>query len=275
MHSYKLLERVLAEQCVVNETDGENPVELRAPKQIPSDSLQNPSDPDATYSGHKGQGYQVQIMETYTDTEDKEAQQKELNLITHVEVEPAHESDAKALMPALESTQQRDLAPKEVLADTLYGSDENCCNAEQHYGVELVAPTSGERKKEIIPLSDFTTAEDGTVVSCPQGHEPKRVKKKKHRHTAAFDHEHCSRCPHREQCPAKAGKKHYYLYYTDRELRVATRRAYLIAASSQFGYEQTAAADLATDEISQEPPNRCHFTNFCHPAPTARGPSER
>ena len=129
MHSYKLLERVLAEQCVVNETDGENPVELRAPKQIPSDSLQNPSDPDATYSGHKGQGYQVQIMETYTDTEDKEAQQKELNLITHVEVEPAHESDAKALMPALESTQQRDLAPKEVLADTLYGSDENCCKA--------------------------------------------------------------------------------------------------------------------------------------------------
>jgi hypothetical protein len=28
--------------------------------QIGSDSLQNPSDPDATYSGHKGQGYQVQ-----------------------------------------------------------------------------------------------------------------------------------------------------------------------------------------------------------------------
>jgi hypothetical protein len=226
MHSYQLLERVVAEQCVVNETDGENPVAVKAPKQIPSDSLQNPSDPDATYSGHKGQGYQVQIMETYTDTEDKEAQQKELNLITHVAVEPAHESDAKALMPALESTQQRDLAPKEVLADTLYGGDENCCNAEQHYGVELVAPTSGERKKETVPLSEFSTAEDETVVSCPQGHEPEWVKKKKHRLTAAFDCAHCSGCPHREACGAKAGKKYYYLHYTDRALRVAIRRAY-------------------------------------------------
>lgn len=226
MHSYKLLERVLAEQCVVNEPDGENPVEAKEPKQIPSDALQNPSDPDATYSSHKGQGYQVQLMETYTDPENKETQQKQLNLITHVAVEPGHESDAKALMPALASTQQRDLAPKEVLADTHYGGDENCCNAQHQYGVELVAPTSGERKKETIPLSEFSTAEDGTVVSCPQGHEPEWVKKKKHRHTAAFDCKHCSGCPHREACPAKAGKKYSYLHYTDRALRVAIRRAY-------------------------------------------------
>jgi hypothetical protein len=44
--------------------DQGNPVELKNPKEIVSDSLQNPSDPDATYSGHKGQGYQVQVMET-------------------------------------------------------------------------------------------------------------------------------------------------------------------------------------------------------------------
>ena len=31
-----------------------NPVELKKPKEIASDSLQNPSDPDATYGGHKG-----------------------------------------------------------------------------------------------------------------------------------------------------------------------------------------------------------------------------
>ena len=63
MYSYKLLERVLKEQCNLTD-DKDNPVELKVPKQIASDSLQNPSDPDATYSGHKGQGYQVQIMET-------------------------------------------------------------------------------------------------------------------------------------------------------------------------------------------------------------------
>ncbi|MFV9646849.1 MAG: transposase, partial [Desulfobacterales bacterium] len=70
MHSYKLLERVLKEQCNLNVSNDSKPVEIKKPKEIPSDSLQNPSDPDASYSGHKGQGYQVQVMETYTDTED-------------------------------------------------------------------------------------------------------------------------------------------------------------------------------------------------------------
>ncbi len=68
MHSYKLLERVLKEQC--NTSDDGKLVEVKKPKEIPSDSLQNPSDPDATYSGHKGQGYQVQVMETYCKDEE-------------------------------------------------------------------------------------------------------------------------------------------------------------------------------------------------------------
>ena len=34
MHSFKLLERVLAEQCVVNETDSEEPVKVKAPEEI-------------------------------------------------------------------------------------------------------------------------------------------------------------------------------------------------------------------------------------------------
>jgi len=127
MHSYKLLARVLKEQCSVNVSDTKNPVELKRPQDIPSDSLQNPSDPDATYSGHKGQGYQVQVMETYG--KDEETREKSLNLITHVEVEPAHESDANALIPAIESSKERGLAPEELLADSLYGSDENCQEA--------------------------------------------------------------------------------------------------------------------------------------------------
>ena len=98
MHSYKLLERVLNKQCNVNVSDDKNPVRVKNPKDIPSDSLQNPSYPDATYSGHKGLGYQGQVMETYCMQE--EAREGTLNLITHVQVDPAHESDANALIPA-------------------------------------------------------------------------------------------------------------------------------------------------------------------------------
>ena len=223
MHSYKLLERVLNEQCHVNVSDDKNPVEVKKPKEISSDSLQNPSDPEATYSGHKGQGYQVQVMETYCREE--EAREGALNLITHVQVDPAHESDANALIPAIESSKERGLAPEEVLADSLYGSDENVQEAAQ-LGVEVVAPTMGRKKESSISLSDFEVDEKATIVSCPQGHKPIRTKKKKTRCTAAFESHHCINCPNQNTCPVKQGKKHHYLRYTDKEMRLAKRRAY-------------------------------------------------
>ena len=69
MHSYKLMQRVLSEHCEVQSDGGNCHVVIKQPKDVPTDSLQNPSDPDAAYSGHKGQGYQVQVMETFTRDE--------------------------------------------------------------------------------------------------------------------------------------------------------------------------------------------------------------
>jgi hypothetical protein len=225
MHSYKQLERILHEQCNLNMADGKSTVEIKPPKEIPSDSLQNPSDPDAAYSGHKGQGYQVQIMETYVATDDPKTRQTTLNLITHVQVEQAHQSDANALLPAVESTQQRSLAPTEMLADSLYGSDDNCQKAKE-LGVEVVSPTMGETKKVVISLSEFDVSEKGVILTCPKGHVPVSVKKKKTRHCAAFDSEQCSQCLNQAVCPARQGKKHHYLRYTEKEMRIANRRAY-------------------------------------------------
>jgi hypothetical protein len=209
----------------VDPVEGGSTVQVKKPKEIPSSSLQNPSDPDASYNGHKGQGYQVQIMETYTTTEDKELKGKTLNLITHVRVEPAHESDAHALLPAVESTKERGLTPREILADSLYGSEKNCQKARQS-GVEIVAPTMGGKKEYTICLSEFASSESGKIISCPQCLTPVAVKKKKTRYTAAFDSLHCSGCPNRTQCPVKAGKNYHYLRYTEKELRIANRRAY-------------------------------------------------
>ena len=74
MHSYKLLERVLQEQCTVAEaSDNEDDrVAVKLPREIKQNSLQNPSDPDAGYNSHKGKGYQVQVMETYSEVTDPE-----------------------------------------------------------------------------------------------------------------------------------------------------------------------------------------------------------
>jgi hypothetical protein len=227
MHSYALLLRVLNEQCRVKETaDGELvEIEVRSPKEIPSDSLQNPSDPDAGYSGHKGQGYQVQILETYSTEAPQEDSPPNLKLITHVQVEPAHQSDAHALLPALEATAKRDLAPQEVLADALYGSDENC-EAAKEMGVELVSPVMGTPTEKVLLLPEFEFAKSGKVRQCPQGHAPVKVKEKGNRFTASFELAACDHCPRRGECPVVPGKRHFYLRYDRKAIRLAKRRAY-------------------------------------------------
>jgi len=229
MSSYKLMVRVLKEQCTVIQASDDGPavVSVKPPKEVPSDSLQNPSDPDAGYDGHKGQGYQVQVMETYSEaapekTGDADDRQMQLNLITHVEVEPAHVSDVNALIPALESTANRGLSPEVVLADSLYGSDKNVEQAKE-MNVEVSAPVMGKSEKG-MGLSDFEFSQDGDVSVCPEGHAPAKVKRNRRRRSVGFDAKQCRSCPRLSDCPVKPGKR-YHLRYSEKELRLARRRA--------------------------------------------------
>jgi hypothetical protein len=247
MYSYKLLARILKDQCNLTE-DKDNPVELKKPKQIASDSLQNPSDPDATYSGHKGQGYQVQVMETYC--KDEQERDKSLNLITHVDVEPAHNSDAHALIPAIDSTEKRNLKPEDLTADSLYGSDDNYEQAKEN-GVELVAPTMGSPEEDKINLSDFQISEKGKIISCPQGHAPAKVKKKK-RYSVGFDAQHCRNCPQLESCPVKEGKMFYYLRFSQKEIRLAQRRAYEQSDDFKDRYRWRAGVEATMSEYDRK-----------------------
>lgn len=250
MHSFKLLERILNEQCQLEGAGDDCRVTVKEPKLVPSDSLQNPSDPDASYSGHKGQGYQVQIMETYTDTDDKDLKARTLNLITHVEVERAHQSDAKALIPAIESAQQTDLGPKQVLADSLYGSDANVETA-MAKGVEVISPPMGSEKQSVIGLSDFHIEKSGKVISCPEGHVPMYSKKKKTRYCAAFDSAHCTNCPNQAICPAALGKKGFYLRFTEKQLRVALRRAEIQTEAFKDRYRWRAGVEATMSEYDR------------------------
>jgi len=251
MHSYKLIERVLREQCtVVEATDDEsNNVAVKPSKEIGLDSLQNPSDPDAGYDSHKGKGYQVQIMETYNEETDPEKKSQQLNLITHVEVETASAHDANALLPAIESTQARGLAPQQVLCDKAYGGDDNCQSA-QDQGVEIVSPVMGTPEKT-HGLVSFEYGEHGEVLSCAQGNKPVKVKKHKNRHTAVFSAEHCSGCPFLSQCNVKQGKRRYYLHYDDKARRCAQRRAHEQTDEFRERYRWRAGAEATMSEYNK------------------------
>ena len=103
------------------------------------DCVQNPSDPDATYDGHKGPGYQVQIAETCVPS-------NEVQLITAALPQTACESDAAAVVPMLDQLEQGARLPEELLGDTLYTGDENV-QAAAARGVDLVGPVPGLRRR--------------------------------------------------------------------------------------------------------------------------------
>jgi len=222
MTSYKLLNRVFQEHCCVDH----DRVTVKPAKEVSAASLQNPSDVDASYDGHKGQGYQVQIMETYSNQKpEDDLPQQSLQLITYVAVEPAHCHDSNAVAPALEDVEQRKLLPEELNADTSYGSQENINKAKEHQ-VQLVAPVPGKKPEHNLASFslDETTSE---VKSCPQNHTPKTSKhNKKGSISCVWDKEICQQCRFLSECRVVKSNKGYLLRYTHKEVEAAIRRQY-------------------------------------------------
>jgi hypothetical protein len=221
MTSYQFLVRLLKEQCILERVDTHTTqVSVKENKDVSSDSLQNPSDPDAGYNGYKGQGYQVQVAESYGTSEDTNT----LNLITGVIVEPAHKRDAHALVPLIETTAELGLKPKEALADTLYGGVENCRKAEA-LGVEIVSPVKGAGPMA-SSLMEFTMNSENEVTACPAGCAPEHTRSHDDKYFAFFSKRTCRGCSRKKRCPAKPVKKGRSLRYDDNAIRLARRRVY-------------------------------------------------
>jgi hypothetical protein len=218
MASYQLLVRLFSEQCVLEQADAKTAVIIKPNKDVPADSLPNPSDPDAGYCGHKDQGYQMQVMETWSPD------QSQPNLITHVKVEAAHESDAHALLPAIKDAAQRELAPKELLADSLYGSDDNVEQAKE-LGVVVISPAMGTTAGTLT-LADFTFDAADNITACPAGQKPLRIKVgEKGGRIVHFSKTTCDYCPRQSACPVQRVKRSVTISYDLKGLRLARRRA--------------------------------------------------
>jgi IS5 family transposase len=217
MDSYKQMVRMFTEQCIVEKDDNGARAVIKANKDVPSDSLQNPSDPDAGYCGHKGKGYQMQVMETYS--EDK----SQPDLITHIKVEAANESDAKALLPAIADAAKRELAPTELLADTIYGSDDNVEKAKE-LGTAVIAPVMGA-KESATALADFNFSDTDQIIACPEQQAPIKTKTGKQGGTTVyFDKSICDKCRRQSECPVKRDKKSSTISYDAKSLRLSRRR---------------------------------------------------
>jgi hypothetical protein len=223
---YKLLRRLLQEQCHVGKHgdgrpgdddddagEGRVPVALKAPAEVAPDSLQSPHDPEATYSGHKGKGYEVQVAETCDPA-------NQTQIITHVEVTPSSGSDAAVPVPLVEELAQRGIQPEELTADTTFGSGRNAFEL-ACLGTELVSPVPGTAPEPIpepegggeppLTAADFRIdASEEQASVCPAGHQaveewtytdaPERVE-------LYFAPATCEACPLRSRCPVKLDRQ--------------------------------------------------------------------
>ena len=132
----------------------------------------------------------------------------------------ASDSDTQVIEQVCEALRESDHLPEQMLADTLYGSDDNVQkNAEYGSGK---TPKPGKKT-----IWDFKVDEETeTVETCQAGHTPvKSVRNKKiGKARTEMSAEHCSSCKLRKDCPVRKVKRGYRFDHTAKQRRLDKRR---------------------------------------------------
>ena len=217
LESFVILDRVLHEQFEVVRDDSPNDSNdddeaaaptllIKEPKDIPCDNVRNPADPDSSYNKHRGQGYMVQIMETFAQDDGDDAPAPCPDLITHVAMNKMTVHDGHRLAPAIEDVRQRQVQPQQLLADTHYGSNQNMREMTEQ-GITLVSPAMSAKGSQQgqLTLEQFELDDQGLIIRCPAGHEPTSTGRGKEKLQARFDAATCRSCPLLSQCLVRTG----------------------------------------------------------------------
>ncbi len=219
LDEYKRLARLLNDQCLETEEGDIIPIEAT---KLTSYSLQNPTDPDATYRTKGGEGhvgYTVNLVEVRD-------QDKEVGLILSHDVQKNIHSDAEFGQTFVE---QEPLADdiESLSADGAYYRQETI-QAAREKGIEINLSNMVGRKanKDTLSVSQFVRNEQSIIVQCPAGHEPVHAKHdpEKEIYTAKFDKTTCALCPLQEQCPISQQKKFNTIRFTESKLQSDTFR---------------------------------------------------
>ncbi len=218
---YQLLARVLAEQTELN-TKGK--IVPKDKKQIKPTSLQNPSDPDATYrfkAGKSHKGYVGNIVETFDENG---------AIITAYDYQKNNYSDSQFCKDTIEDIglQEQKIL---LLADGAYASLENFKLAFER-NIELVTTALLGKSPNNIHASFQLDTKEHKVIKCPAGHKPNKTSyyQKNGLYRATFKRNLCANCSLRDQCGAKLQKKSAYVNISK---KMVQRAQYLIKLSSE------------------------------------------
>jgi hypothetical protein len=217
---FKLLARMLKEQ-------------KRSSKHISPNSLQNPTDPDATYrkKGKKKHiGYTANIVEKFDDKN---------RMIEGYDLQKNTYSDQKFAEDAIKK-----LEDTTALVDGAYFSEE-INNKAKAKGIKMI-PTNliGGTKNSNGDKFEIDEKEH-LVKRCPSGHQPITSKFKEGSYRAHFDKKHCNNCPFRKDCPVIEQKKSYLFRVSEKTLH----RSQLITKMGTPEYQQLASKRAGIEGI--------------------------
>jgi len=214
---FKILSRMLKEQTRKGR--------IKPSKEIAPDSLQNPTDPDATYrkKGKKKHiGYTVNLVEKFDDKN---------RMITGYDLKKNTYSDQKFAKDTIKKLDKGTTA----LIDGAYFSEDIDKKAKAK-GIKMV-PTNlvGGGKNSNGDKFEIDEKEH-LVKKCPSGYQPITSTFKEGSYRAHFNKKHCSSCPFRKDCLVVEQKKSYLFKVSEKTLH----RSLLITKMGTSEYQELA-----------------------------------
>ena len=197
----------------------------KSSKHISPNSLQNPTDPDATYrkKGKKKHiGYTANLIEKFDDNN---------RMIEGYDLQKNTYSDQKFAKDTIKRLDKGTTA----LVDGAYHS-EDINNKARAKGIRMI-PTNLVGGGKNNNCDKFAIDEkEHLVKKCPSGHQPIHSTFKEGSYRAHFDKKHCNDCPLRKDCPVIEQKKSYLLKVSEKTLH----RSRLITEMGTSEYQELA-----------------------------------
>lgn len=221
MPEYQLMQRVLKEQTKSGPDGG---IVAKDKKDISPSSLQNPSDPDATYrskAGKDNKGYVGNLVETFDENG---------AIITSFDYQQNSHSDSDFCKETIEK-----LGPQGekaiLITDGAYSGTENEALASAN-NIELITTALTGKNPDIICAGFQINSEKQVIVKCPAGRKPYKTSyySKTEMYRGSFNKKDCADCPFREQCGSKLQKKSAYVMIST---KMVQRASYLAKLSTE------------------------------------------
>lgn len=233
---FKILTRMLGEQTKQNEEK----LELKPSKEISPTSLQNPTDPDATYRNKANKnyiGYVANVVESFDDNN---------KLITQYDLQQNTYSDQQFSKDVIEKLGLQDKETNVIIDGAYYSENISKQASENNLNfipTNLVGRTQSTDKTGYDKFN--IDEETNEVKNCPQGYKPEDSKFKKSVYRAHFNPQHCNNCPQLANCPVTKQKKNYLLEVSETKLH----RERLIAKMGTEEYKEIASKRAGVEGI--------------------------